>query len=257
MRPSAPASYEMDPCRIGTEGETIIFLHGETGPKGAETFLSALAQTSIVLSPTLPGYDLSPVPAWLDDMQDLALFFRDWIARQGDRRFHLVGHSLGGWLATEIALLGCSNMASLTLVAPGGLRHPTLRMFDIFMNALPDVARVSVHEAGLRERLMAECDNAETTDLRLQNRFMTARLAWQPRFFSPRLEKWMHRIDVPAQIIWGSDDNILPAGFASGFEARLPGAQTHILHSCGHHPPMEKPDALAHLVVKFAEEHAS
>ena len=128
---------------------------------------------------------------------------RDWIEQQGSGRIHLVGHSLGGWLAAEIALLRSSHIASLTLVSPGGLRHPTLRMYDIFMNAPPDVARMSVHDTALGERLAAECDSPETTDLRLQNRFMTARLGWQPRFFSPRLEKWMHRIDLPAQIVWG------------------------------------------------------
>jgi len=177
-----PISYELKSHRRGSRGETILFLHGESGAGANERFLSELAQTSIVLAPTLPGYDLSPVPAWLDDMQDLALFFRDWIDDQEASRLHLVGHSLGGWLAAEIALLWSPCIASLTLIAPGGLRHPTLRMYDIFMNAPPEVARMSVHDSGLGLRLAADCEPSETTDLRLQNRFMTARLGWQPRF---------------------------------------------------------------------------
>jgi pimeloyl-ACP methyl ester carboxylesterase len=247
----------MAPRRRGDQGETILFLHGETGAAGGEGFLEALARTSIVLAPTLPGYDLTPVPAWVDDMQDLALMVRDWIEQQGAGRIHLVGHSLGGWLAAEVALLRSSHIASLTLVSPGGLRHPTLRMYDIFMNAPPDVARMSVHDTALGERLAAEYDSPETTDLRLQNRFMTARLGWQPRFFSARLEKWMHRIDLPSQIVWGSDDRILPAAFASSFETRLRNARTHILNGCGHHPPLEAPEALARLVTTFAKENAS
>ena len=257
MTSDEPLSYEMISPRLGTDGATILFLHGETGARDSERFVADLARTSIVLAPTLPGYDLTPVPAWLDDMQDLALFFREWIERQDAHRIHLVGQSLGGWLAAEIALLGSSRIASMTLVTPGGLRHPTLRMYDIFMNAPADVARMSVQDAALGERLVADCENSETMDLRLQNRFMTARLGWQPRFFSPRLEKWMRRIDAPAQIVWGADDRILPAPFASEFETRLRGSRTHVLNACGHNPPLEQPAALAHLVTRFAEEHAS
>lgn len=257
MKLSEPVSYEVKAQRRGARGETIVYLHGETGAGDSESFVSRLAETHRVIAPTLPGYDLSPVPGWLDEMQDLALFFRDWISAQDADRVHLVGHSLGGWLASEIALLGSARIASLTLVAPGGLRHPTLRMYDIFMNAPAEVARMSVHDAALGARLARECDDPETTDLRLQNRFMTARLGWQPRFYSARLEKWMHRIEAPAQIVWGEADRIFPSGFAQEFEARLRAGKTRILPACGHNPPLEQPEELARLVTTFAEDHAS
>jgi pimeloyl-ACP methyl ester carboxylesterase len=190
-------------------------------------------------------------------MQDLALFLRGWIESLPARRMHLVGHSLGGWLAAEIALLGSTRFASLTLIASAGLRHPTERMYDIFMNAPPAVARMSVQDGALGDRLEAESNDPETTDRLLQNRFMTARLGWQPRFYSPRLEKWMHRIALPSQIVWGAEDRILPPKFASAFESRLPQSRTRILEDCGHNPPLEQPQALARLVSGFAQDHAS
>jgi pimeloyl-ACP methyl ester carboxylesterase len=257
LRASKAVHYDLDARRRGARGETILFLHGEDGAADHEAFLAALATRAIVLAPTLPGYDLSPVPQWLDDMQDLAMFLRDWLRDQDVRRVHLVGHSLGGWLAAELATLDATRLASLTLVAPGGLRHPSARMYDIFMNAPPDVARMSVHEAELGERLARACDDPATTDTRLQNRFMTARLGWQPRFYSARLEKWLARVTLPTQLVWGADDRILPRAFASGFETRLSGSRTHILPSCGHHPPLEQPQELASLILNFAEEHAS
>ncbi len=62
-------------------------------------------------------------------------------------------------------------------------------------------------------------------DLMLKNRFTVAKLGWQPRWFNPDLEKWLHRIKLPALIVWGDDDKIMPPANAALWRERLPDAR--------------------------------
>jgi pimeloyl-ACP methyl ester carboxylesterase len=52
-------------------------------------------------------------------------------------------------------------------------------------------------------------------DVMLRNRFTVAKLGWQPRWFNPDLEKWLHRIKLPSLIVWGDDDKIMPSANAA------------------------------------------
>ena len=66
--------------------------------------LDALAEKFDVLAPSHPGFGASDNPDWLDNMSDMAFFYLDLIEELDLRDLHLVGNSLGGWLASEIAV---------------------------------------------------------------------------------------------------------------------------------------------------------
>ncbi|MDB5597497.1 MAG: alpha/beta hydrolase [Hyphomicrobiales bacterium] len=243
--------YDLTVRRRGSRGPLIVFLHGEDGTARSGPFLEALGEHARVIEVVLPGYDGTPIPAWLDDMQDLAFFLTEWMKREAASNIHLVGHSLGGWLAAEMAMLNSTRLASLTLIAPGGLRQEGTKLFDVFLAASTEVARASVRDADLAAQLVLDASAEDRADLLLQNRFMTARLAWQPRFYSPRLAKWLHLVALPTQIIWGAEDRIFPVGLMAAFESRLTHSTTHVLTSCGHLPHTERTQDVAELVRLF------
>jgi pimeloyl-ACP methyl ester carboxylesterase len=91
----------------------------------------------------------------------------------------------------------------------------------------------------------------------LRNRFTTAKFGWQPRWYNPDLERWLHRIKLPALVIWGHDDKIIPSAFAALWQERLPDARLVMLEGCGHLPHVEKAPDVARQVLDFLEGVAS
>jgi len=81
---------------------------------------------------------------------------------------------------------------------------------------------------------------------------MTARLAWQPRMHDPALAKWLHRIDRPTQLLWGSGDRVLPPVYAEHWQRLLPDATVAYFDDCGHLPHIEQPAAFAAAIEAFA-----
>ena len=99
--------FTINGCSIellrGGTGETLLFLHGAGGIKEWSPYLDALAEKYDVLAPSHPGFGASDNPDWLDSMSDLAFFYLDLLEELDLRDVHLVGNSLGGWIASEVA----------------------------------------------------------------------------------------------------------------------------------------------------------
>ena len=91
-------------------------------------------------------------------------------------------------------------------------------------------------------------------DVLLKNRFTTAKFGWQPRSFDPDLEKWLHRIKLPALLIWGDDDKLMPPAYAALWRERLPDARVVMLRDCGHVPQVEKAEQTIAEVRAFLKE---
>jgi pimeloyl-ACP methyl ester carboxylesterase len=115
------------------------------------------------------------------------------------------------------------------------------------------VVRNLFHDPKLAEQRLAEPVTPEALDASLKNRHTTARLAWEPRLHDPHLPKWLHRIDVPVQIVWGEQDRILPVEFVETYRKLLPRAQVAIVKNAGHLPHAEKAQEFCDLVLRFAQ----
>jgi pimeloyl-ACP methyl ester carboxylesterase len=159
----------------------------------------------------------------------------------------VVGSSMGGWIAMEMAVRDTARMKSLVLVSPAGVAAPGVQPADIFLMAPEELIRnLFVDEKLVQARLSAPVDVDES----LKNRHATARLAWEPRLHDPFLPKWLHRIDVPVKMIWGKQDRILPVGTLDELKRLMPGAKTLVLENCGHLPHAEKVDEFVDFVCK-------
>ena len=232
-------------------GPTVLFLHGAGGVPQWLPFFDALAERYEVLVPEHPGFGGSDDPAWIRSIADLALFYLDLVEEAGLDGIHLIGNSLGGWLAAEILIRDRARFRSLVQLAPAGLRKKGVPCGDNFIWGPEEAVRALYHDQSFADRLLALTPSEEQLDVMLHNRFTVAKFGWQPRWYDPDLEKWLHRIKLPALIVWGDDDKIMPPAYAALWRERLPDARLVMVEGCGHLPHVEKAPLVAGQVLDF------
>ena len=218
----------------GGKGPTLLYLHGPDGASSVRPAMELLARKHEVLVPEHPGFGGSDEPEWLDNIHDLAYFYLDFCEQLDLRNVHLVGSSLGGWLALEMAVRDRARLTRLTLAAPLGIHVPGVKRGDPFLWSPEEKAR-----------------HLGDASIDVKNQYTFARLAWEPRLFDPHLAKWLHRVKVPTQIIWGERDPLLPSAYAAEFQKLIAGSRVDIVKDCGHLPALEKPEQFARLVEEF------
>ena len=238
----------VDGCRTytlrGGEGPPLLYIHGAGGGGVWQPWMNRLAQRHEIICPEMPGFGRSDTPEWFENIHDVAYFVLDLMATLDLRGAQVVGSSLGGWIAAEAAVRDTARMAGLTLLGPSGLHVRGVPKPDIFLWTPEEMTRAMFHDQRLADAVLGAPVSDEMLDRQLKNRFAAARLMWAPRGYDPHLEKWLHRIDIPALIVWGAQDQVLPAGpYAERWASLLPRATVRILENCGHIPQIEQRDA--------------
>jgi pimeloyl-ACP methyl ester carboxylesterase len=229
----------------GGAGSPLLFLHGSDAFTAWLPFMEALAGNFDVIVPDHPGFGRSDTPAWLDSIGDLAHAYRAFIDALGLRDVVIAGHGLGGWIACELALRNPRDVRALVLVDSAGL--PLVKDgIDAFMCSPDELRRASY----LDERRAPPLDDDARSQI-AKNMLMTARMGWQPRFYDPQLAKWLHRITLPALIVWGAEDAIFPAAQAHAFAGAIAGSRVAIIPGAGHLPHIEAPQAFTTAVAGF------
>ena len=239
----------------GGSGEPLVYLHGSGGGGLWLPWMEDLARRFQLTVPEHPGFGRSDMPAWLDGIHDVALFYLDFLAAENLSAVHLMGGSLGGWLAAEIAMLDPSRLKTLTLIGPAGIHVPGVRKPDLFLWTAEEMARHLYHDPALGDEAAKRATDPAGEDVRMKNVYTVARLAWHPRFYDPLLMKWLARVKVPTLVLWGRDDAVLPVALAKGFVERLPHAELEIVPDCGHLPQVEKKDFFVERVTRFIAEN--
>jgi pimeloyl-ACP methyl ester carboxylesterase len=237
------------------QGRPILWLHGEEGLEPDAPVLERLAAHGHLLAPSHPGFGHSPEAASIDTVDDLAYLYLDLLAQRGMRDAVVIGCSLGGWIAAEMAVKCTGRIARLILVAPLGIKvgdRETRDIPDIFALHPDEVLRLQYHDPA-RARL----DPAALSDDRLtvlsRNREATALYAWEPYFHDPKLRGRLHRIAIPTLLLWGADDRFVAAEYyGAAYRDGIPGAELETIAAAGHFPHLEQPGAVAERVRAFA-----
>ena len=237
--------------RRNGKGERLVFLHGAGGWPAWGPFMERLAEKYDVLLPEHPGFGLSDNPSWIRNVSDVAMYYLDFLDALGDPPVHLVGHSLGGWIAAELAVRNTARLRSLTLIAPAGVRVKGLECGDNFIWSREEYARNLFYDQALAEQELARVPTDDEADIDLANRYMAAKLGWEPRWFNPALERWLHRIKVPTLVLWGAEDKLLPVQYAEVWRREVPGATVEIIPACGHLLHVEQAERVASRVLAF------
>jgi pimeloyl-ACP methyl ester carboxylesterase len=218
----------------GGAGAPLLVLHGASGAGAWLPFMAQLAGRFDVIVPEHPGFGDSDTPAWLDNIHDLAYFYLDLLDQLDLERVHLLGISLGGWIAAELAVRDTSRLASLTLAASAGIHVKGVAQIDPFLRTDEQRIRDFFHDPKRADEMVAQLLRPELEDVAIKNRIATAKLSWQPRGHDPHLAKWLHRIDVPTLLLWGAEDRLFPKEYAFAFRDLIPGSIAVIIPECGH-----------------------
>jgi pimeloyl-ACP methyl ester carboxylesterase len=232
-------------------GAPLIVLGDVFGPQAWSPALDILARKREVLCPIHPGFGGGRRPEWLDTVSDLAVAYLDLMDRMDLRHVDLMGFGLGGWIAADLAVRNSGRLRSLTLVGAHGLSLRDHPLPDIFLQSEEALMRSWFVDQTLAELTITKEVTAETEDVRLQDQELAARIAWEPRLHDPQVMKWLHRITVPALVVWGEQDAVLPLAYALEWQARLPTARVTVIADCGHAPHFERPELFAGLVDDF------
>jgi pimeloyl-ACP methyl ester carboxylesterase len=226
--------------RRAGKGPPLLFLHGADGYSQWLPFFDALAEQYELLVPEHPGFGASDDPPLIRNVSDMAMFYLDFLEALDLRGIHIIGHSLGGWIAAEILIRDQSRAKSLTLISSAGIRVEGVPSGDIFIWNREELLRNVFYNQAYADIALSLQPTEQQIDAMLKNRFTATKLGWQPRWYNPDLEKWLHRIKLPSLIIWGDEDKVMPADYAGLWRERLPDARLVMIEKCGHVPQIEK-----------------
>ena len=241
--------------RCAGQGEPLVFLHGGGGFTGWAPFLDDLAEDYKVYAPRHPGFGESTGLEHLDDVVDMALFYLDLFDALGLSSLNLVGSSLGGMFAAEIAALGGSYVKKLVLQAPAGLWLDDAIPPDIFTMSPDEIARAAYFdpEAAQARLLAPNPDDKEVTAKATFERqkadIATAKFVWP--IWDKGLKKRIHRIKAPTLLVWGESDGLVPPVYGEEFKRLIPGSQLVIISKAGHIPSFEQQTEYVRIVREF------
>jgi pimeloyl-ACP methyl ester carboxylesterase len=238
----------------GGSGEPLLFLHGSGGLHQGE-YLDLLAQRFTVYAPSHPGFGSSEGIDHIEDIIDFALYYHDLMDELGIESAHVVGHSMGGMLAAELAALCPHRVRRLVLANPVGLwrdDEPVLDFFTLSPDQLmPHIWHDPQSEA-VREAFPTPEGKDAMIDMlfqRMQSYTSAGKFLWP--IPDRGLKRRIHRIQAPTLIVWGESDRLVPPSYAEDFRSRIKDAQVVILPECAHMPMFEKRDDFVALLTEF------
>src|SRR5580704_6515685 len=115
----------------GGKGKPILYLHSFIGESGSRPFLELMAREFTIYAPVQPGFGRSEGLEKIDRIEDLVFFYVDLIGSLGLDQCMVVGSSIGGWLAAEIAVHHPRLIEKLVLVDACGLDLSNARLAEI------------------------------------------------------------------------------------------------------------------------------
>ncbi len=231
------------------EGRPLVFLHGAGGITEDNPFLTALARRWHLYAPLLPGYGDSEGAEGLRDMLDVTLHSFDVLEALGLDRPILVGHSLGGMIAAEMAAVAPREVERLGLIAPAGLWLDAHPIPDIFSKLPHELPALLFHDPAFGERMMTAGGNLD--DPKFLEAFIirnTRQLAMAGKLLFPipdrGLAERLYRIRAKTILVWGESDRVIPPTYGEVFCRGIAGAELIRVPAAGHMVIVEQPEAV-------------
>ncbi|HUY19232.1 MAG TPA: alpha/beta fold hydrolase [Candidatus Binataceae bacterium] len=239
----------------GGRGAPLLVLHDELGYPGWLAWNASLAEHRRLIIPMAPGFGRSPGLDWLSSLRDLACLYGRFLRDNGFDRVDVLGFSLGGWLAAEMAVNWPGQFARMMLVAPMGIKPSEGEILDLFMRSAPEYLRAGICQpASCAEYL--KLYGRQPTQPQLEQweeaRAQVARLAWSPYMHNPSLPSLLRGVrSMPTLLVWGERDAVVPAATARRYQESIPDAQIALLRECGHRPEIERTQEFVNIIRQF------
>jgi pimeloyl-ACP methyl ester carboxylesterase len=229
----------------GGEGKPLVFLHSLLGETRWLPFHQKLAESFDVVAPAHPGFGATEGLETIDGVEDVVFHYLDVLDGLGLDRVHIVGVSLGGWIAAELAVRHPERVSRLVLADAFGL--------ELEAHPVPDVAAALADPPALRRLLFADPTGPmadvtvpvkEDPEARAASALRTAeilqRYAGGDRLVDAKLGRRLRRATCPTLVVWGERDPLLSLAYAEAYRDGLPSAELEVLPECGHLPHFEQ-----------------
>ena len=263
-QPVRNGKFNVDVLQSG-DGPPLLYLHGIGGLEW-DPFLERLASSHRVIAPRTPGFGGSTGSESLSDIHDLVYFYLDFLDALDLRDMPIVGHSLGGMIAAELAVVQPERFTEVVLIAPLGLWDPEHPVLDFFSVQPAELARAMYFDqeseaakalASTPQAKLPEVD-PDTEEGQAVINFYVERaksMSTAAKYLWPipnkGLSKRLHRLTQPTLLIWGAHDAICPPAYGHDFMDVLPDGILHLVPRAAHMVHVEQPDAVVELVAGF------
>ncbi|WP_131104570.1 alpha/beta fold hydrolase [Ornithinimicrobium sufpigmenti] len=237
------------------EGPGLLYLHGVERHAGDAPFLTRLAQKRDVRAPEFPGYGESTGFEAIHDLQDVTLALRAMVEDWGWGSVDIIGHSFGGMLAAELAVVAPHLVRNLVLVDSYGLWSDEEPVADVFALMPPELDEAKWHDTTNKgSETNVAASGLEAAIERTTNFGSSTKFLWPipDRGLSRRLPYLQAR----TLIVHGASDGIVPVSYAHAFADAIDGAQVHVVEQAGHLPMFEREDEFLTVVTEFLDQEA-
>jgi pimeloyl-ACP methyl ester carboxylesterase len=234
-------------------GRPFLLLHGGGGPLTVTPFADRFAaeRPVRVVTPTHPGFAGTPRPDALSTVRGLAELYTRLLDSLDLSGVTVVGNSIGGWIAAEMALIAPSRAAAFVIVDGVGIEVPGHPVVDFFSLAPRQVAELSYHDP---DRYGIDPSKLPPAALQaMAGNRATLGLYAGTAMSDPSLAARLSGVTKPTLVLWGDSDRIADADYGRALAAAIPGAEFRVLEDTGHLPQIESPERLIEAIWTFAE----
>jgi pimeloyl-ACP methyl ester carboxylesterase len=238
----------------GGSGKPLLIFHDELGYTGWMTWNERMAEQRTLVIPLQPGFGRTPRLDWMRDFRDLASFYARTIRDMRLDPVDVIGFSAGGWIAAEIAAADPHLIRQMVLVAPLGMRPREGEIANFIGMTIRSHLRATVDDT-VNTPEFGKIYGGEMTPAAFEAfedaRAETARLGWEPFMHSPSLPYRLRGSRVPALLVWGNRDSVVPRGVIDKYREALEAASVAEIDGAGHRPEIEKPAEFVRAVKNF------
>jgi pimeloyl-ACP methyl ester carboxylesterase len=234
-------------------GEPLLYLHGGAGIAVDLAFLELLGRDRRLISPSHPGFGKSSLPDWLDSIGDIVHAYLELMDRLDLGRIDIVGFSIGGWIAADLASKVPERVRQLVLIGPVGVKTgpaDRLDIPDVFAMSRERLDRLRFHDPAKNPVDVAAMSD-EQLHIAARNTETLALLTWEPYMHDPKLRHRLHRVNMPTLLVRGESDGIVSAEYLARYAALLPQARIETIAAAGHLPHVEQPQATFSRIQRF------
>ncbi|MTD57950.1 alpha/beta fold hydrolase [Amycolatopsis pithecellobii] len=242
----------------GEKGHPFLLLHGGGGPQTVTGFAALLAEQrpARVFTPLHPGFGGTARPDWLTDVQTLAKIYAQLLEQLDLSDVAVVGNSIGGWIAAELAVLGSDRITSVTLVNAVGIAVPGHPIADAASLTPPELAKLSFYDPS-KFKFDPNALTEEQRAVAAANQVAMAVYSGPHAMADPTVTDRLAKINYPTLVAWGAGDEVVDADYGRAYAAAIPGAEFRLLEGTGHLPQVETPEEFLPVVWDFADAHAT
>jgi pimeloyl-ACP methyl ester carboxylesterase len=237
-------------------GRAFLLLHGGAGPASVTSFADLLCHNgeNRVLTPTHPGFQGSPRSDALRDVKGLAAFYVTLIEELELSDVMVIGNSLGGWIAAEVAILDSPRVRAVVIMDAVGIDVDGHPVADVSTKSFPEIQNLSYFEPEKFRVDPSAFNDAQRATI-AGNLATLSLYAGGSSMVDPTLRLRLRTISVPTLVIWGESDGIADVEYGRRYAAEIDGAEFVVMERTGHLPQLESPDRLLPLLFEFTARH--